>query len=254
MVFVMEVSMTNYWIKLYHEILDDPKMATLPDGVWRRCVELFLLAGRLNKDGILPCTKQIAWALRMDVKKLEADIKELERVGVLKRDGEGWEVSHFATRQAASSDKERKTNERNRKNAEQYYKEPVTKRDKLVTPPVTIRETDQITDNRSDNRSEAEAEQITPPPPIEEQMYRAVTHHTGTPSGERDEIYNTMRQIISLHGENTLEYLRPFWETCHARYPGNIKAFWLTDWAATGIIPNGKPKEPIVDMKGYTYA
>jgi len=25
-----------YWIKLYHEILNDPKMGRLPDRLWRR--------------------------------------------------------------------------------------------------------------------------------------------------------------------------------------------------------------------------
>jgi len=27
--------MADYWIKLYHEIIDDPKMATMPDRLWR---------------------------------------------------------------------------------------------------------------------------------------------------------------------------------------------------------------------------
>lgn len=31
--------MADYWLKLYIEILDDPKMATLPDRVWREKVE-----------------------------------------------------------------------------------------------------------------------------------------------------------------------------------------------------------------------
>lgn len=31
--------MANYWIKLYHEILDDPLMATMPDRLWRRTIE-----------------------------------------------------------------------------------------------------------------------------------------------------------------------------------------------------------------------
>ena len=31
-----------YWIKLYHEVLDDPKMALLPDRLWRRTIELFI--------------------------------------------------------------------------------------------------------------------------------------------------------------------------------------------------------------------
>jgi hypothetical protein len=70
-----------------------------------------------------------------------------------------------------------------------------------------------------------------------EQLYRAVTHHNSTPSGE-----------------NAVDYLHPFWTACHERYPGTVKAFWLTDWAATGIIPNGKKPDEKPDLKGYTYA
>lgn len=40
----------KYWIKLYHEILHDPKMGRLPDNLWRRCIELFLLAGELGAE------------------------------------------------------------------------------------------------------------------------------------------------------------------------------------------------------------
>ena len=31
--------MYKYWIKLYHEILDDPKMGRLSDRTWRRTNE-----------------------------------------------------------------------------------------------------------------------------------------------------------------------------------------------------------------------
>ncbi len=50
----------NYWIKLYHEILRDPKMARLPDRVWRRTIELFLLAGEIGKNGTIRNTDDIA--------------------------------------------------------------------------------------------------------------------------------------------------------------------------------------------------
>ena len=41
---------TRIWIKLYLEILDDPKMDLLPDWLWRRAIELFLLAGENGND------------------------------------------------------------------------------------------------------------------------------------------------------------------------------------------------------------
>jgi len=42
---------TRFWIKLFLEILDDPKMGFLPDWRWQRAVELFLLAGENWNDG-----------------------------------------------------------------------------------------------------------------------------------------------------------------------------------------------------------
>jgi len=35
----------NYWIKLYIEILHDAKMGAMSDRLWRRTIEMFLLAG-----------------------------------------------------------------------------------------------------------------------------------------------------------------------------------------------------------------
>ena len=42
---------SRYWIKLYHEILEDPKMGRLSDRQFRRVIELFLLAGDCEMDG-----------------------------------------------------------------------------------------------------------------------------------------------------------------------------------------------------------
>ena len=48
----------KFWIKLYHEILDDPKMGRMPDRLWRRTIELFLLAGEL--DGGISTARGVA--------------------------------------------------------------------------------------------------------------------------------------------------------------------------------------------------
>ena len=87
----------NYWIKLYHEILDDPKMATLPDRLWRRVIELFLIAGRLYEDGNLPETNQIAWTLRMNTDDLAMDMQQIATTGIVERTVNGWMIPKFAT-------------------------------------------------------------------------------------------------------------------------------------------------------------
>jgi len=138
--------MANYWIKLYIEILDDPKITTLPDRLWRRCIETFLLAGKLDgfmKEGNLPETKQLAWALRITTDELELDLKQLETTGIIQKTVTGWRVINFQKRQAATPDAERKRQERERRHKEQYNG---------VTPP------SRTVTQRAETESETETE------------------------------------------------------------------------------------------------
>ncbi len=132
--------MADYWIKLYHEILDDPKMATMPDNLWRRTTELFLLAGRLYKDGMLPDTKQIAWALRMDENVLETELQQIVTSGIIQKVEGGWFIPNFVKRQRASTNTERSAAYRERKQKQQYYGNATDAQRNVA----------QITDNRSD--------------------------------------------------------------------------------------------------------
>ena len=130
----------NYWIKLFIEILDDSKMATLPDRLWRRVIELFLLAGRYYKDGKLPDTNELSWSLRMSMDDLDLDLKQIAQTGIINKTDTGWLVVNFAKRQAKMTDAERAQAYRDRQHSKQYYgNEPVTLSDACVT---------QITDNR----------------------------------------------------------------------------------------------------------
>ena len=53
----------THGIKLYVEMLDDPKVGLLPDAVKWRWVSSLLLAGELNEDGYLPDINDAAWRL-----------------------------------------------------------------------------------------------------------------------------------------------------------------------------------------------
>lgn len=130
--------MTDYWIKLYHEILDDPKMATLPDRLWRRVIELFLCAGRLNQGGLLPDTKQLAWMLRISTDDLDLDLRQIAMTGIIQQTQDGWIVPKFAKRQGAATGAERVLRHRERQHKAQYYG------DNPGNAPVTLSYTDQI--------------------------------------------------------------------------------------------------------------
>ena len=112
---------SNYWIKLYHEILHDPKMGRLPDHLWRRFIELCLLAGEHDDDGTLPTVPDMAWTLRMNEEQLTADLHELQDAGFAHQDNGWWIVTNFAKRQAPVSSAERVSRYRDRKRKEQYY-------------------------------------------------------------------------------------------------------------------------------------
>lgn len=116
--------MTNYWIKLYHEILNDPKMALMPDNLWRRTIELFLLAGETGKGGQLPELEHISWLLRVPKSVLEGELKTLVEVGILSDIDGVYYVSKFTDRQASMSAAEHMRRKREKEKAGEYYDPP----------------------------------------------------------------------------------------------------------------------------------
>lgn len=142
--------MANYWIKLYHEILDDPLMATMPDRLWRRTIELFLVCGRFSDDGCLPNSKQIAWILRADITSIENDLQEIAALGIITETENGWAVKNFKKRQAPSSSTERSKAFRE-KERKYYCNENATEMQR------TVAQIQRDTDNRSDTEENAAA-------------------------------------------------------------------------------------------------
>jgi len=135
--------MADYWIKLYHEILDDPKMATLPDNVWRKVIELFLVAGRMNKDGEIPDAKQIAWMMRCDQEIIEKALIEIEKIGIAVKTDNGWIIQQFKKRQGKISGADRTKASREKSHRGEYYcNDSVTSLKRYVTQIRTDTDTD----------------------------------------------------------------------------------------------------------------
>lgn len=114
-----------FWLKLYHEMLDDADVAQLSDRLWRRYVECLLSAGNFGKSGLLPPLKTMSWRLRIPEKKLENDLSELAKQGFLEHTDQGWTVHKFAERQKPISGKDRAKRYRQHKKRN----DSVTKRD-----------------------------------------------------------------------------------------------------------------------------
>ncbi|HNW93123.1 MAG TPA: hypothetical protein PKM88_09485 [bacterium] len=174
--------MAGYWIKLYQEILDDPKMATMSDHLWRRTIELFLVAGKYFDDGNIPDAKQVAWVLRSDEASISADLEAIAATGIITKTENGWIVNKFKLRQSAVSGKDRKAQQRERDHRDQYYgHENVTKCDI---------DTDIDTDTDTDQKQ-------TQTPPAPEKPDRLTLH---------DQTYIPMlAQIAALFGEADLQ-------------------------------------------------
>jgi hypothetical protein len=94
----------NYWAKIWIDILEEAKVASLPESSWRRFVECILLAKQENEGGFLPDTFQMAFSLRINEQSLKDDMTRLALAGLVElRDtpqGERWFIPKFEDRQA----------------------------------------------------------------------------------------------------------------------------------------------------------
>ena len=111
----------KYWLKLYYEILDDPKMGRLRPAVKWRFIECLLVAGEQDADGFLPDTDELAWRVRADVEQLETDLLDLLHAGLLQKIDGRWYVTKFAERQSAVTGAERTARFRERQKKQEYY-------------------------------------------------------------------------------------------------------------------------------------
>jgi DNA-binding transcriptional regulator YhcF (GntR family) len=110
----------KYWLKMYHESLHDPKVASLPDNVWRRWWECCLMAGELNEEGFLPDVYEMAFTCRISEETIKSELSQLAQRGMLelkldKDKSERWYVTNFKKRQAPSPTAERMREYRKRK-------------------------------------------------------------------------------------------------------------------------------------------
>jgi hypothetical protein len=111
----------KYWLKLYHEMLDDPKIGQLRAPLRWRFIECLLVAGECDEGGYLPDVPQYAWRVRADAETVETDFVTLADAGLLSQDNGAWLVTQFAERQAPVSGAERVARHRERQKKAEYY-------------------------------------------------------------------------------------------------------------------------------------
>ena len=101
--------MASYvWAKVWIEILYDYKMACLSDHLWRRTIELILLAKELDPvEGYLPHIDEMAFKLRSSPELLEAELNDLAAVGIVELLQDGLFLPNFKVRPGKISGAER---------------------------------------------------------------------------------------------------------------------------------------------------
>lgn len=167
--------MSYLWAKLWIEMIDDRKTASLPDSSWRRFVECILLAMEVNQGGRLPSVADMAWRLRITPETMADDMTRLALSGLVELDTDDtWKVTNFVKRQAAIPVAERVANhrERQKRNNPPSGNANVTQETPDSNEHVTDRYTDKIRidqkrgeKNARATQSQPEKQEIPPPPP-----------------------------------------------------------------------------------------
>ena len=98
------IQMTTYtWIKLYIEILDDPKIGLMPDWLFRRFMQFLLVAREYNHDGLLGPVSKLAWRLRSSEDDMLDALRTMSEIGIVAKTPDGWLVVNFKKRQNCKS-------------------------------------------------------------------------------------------------------------------------------------------------------
>lgn len=231
---------SQYWIKLYVEIIDDPKMGRLSRSLRYRVIEMLVLAGECNQHGYLPPLEDMAWKLRENVETLESDLIELAKSRILDQRNGNWYVVNFEKRQAPSS---------NAKRVQEFRKR---QRNADVTKSYTSNAPESVSETETESEAKIEEEVLLLPlTPLEAskhpdiQLFQRVSR---TFPGVNDYriVIDAVRFLRQNHPHETeLEsYLTPFWlawdnlKRTDGKPANKTNPTWLTEWAVQNRIPD----------------
>ena len=108
----------GYWLKLYTDILDDPKYFKLSDSAKLGMYEIYLVGKKVENGettGQLPSLDEIAFYTRKSIEWWQPVIQELINLKIISEDG--GVIKNFIKRQEAIPDSERSKQYRARCNA-----------------------------------------------------------------------------------------------------------------------------------------
>ncbi len=125
--------MAGYWLKLYTEIIDDPKYHRLSDQAKIGMIELMVVAKKCNRNGELPSIEDICFYTRRPVEWWGKVIAELEKIEFVINSENSVIIRKFAERQKAVNEAERQKLSREIRHRKEFSHEPVTGLSRNVT-------------------------------------------------------------------------------------------------------------------------
>lgn len=254
------------WVKLYTEMLDDPKIGRLPDAIKWRFVSLILLAGECDQDGALQASDKpmsiddIAWRLRMPSEQCEAEIESLLMCGVLELDADVYYLPKFSDRQGRPQS-EKRAQWRERQARYRESKETQDKTQESVTRDSPVTNASRVEKRRVEkSRVEKSAgkPRTTTPLPIQAQTFidAGGKFPSGTLSDGTSKKDNAIRVICDTvkDDEQSLLLWRQVVSAYCAQWSAKSYTVMLNDYYLSGRIPgqskngNGhtEPRKPSV--------
>jgi hypothetical protein len=180
--------MAGYWLKLYTEILDDPKYYRLSDNAKLGMYELMLVAKKVGQDGHLPGVDDIEFYTRRSASWWEPVIDELKAINFITGNEAGHVIRKFEDRQKAVTDTEK----------QRYYREALHKKEFTGDVPVTevLRN---VTESKSKRKIkstevEKEIEENNAPSPVQ----RLLESLTGIPPANAADV-DAIREIEMMN-------------------------------------------------------
>lgn len=161
--------MTRQWVKSWVDILDNPKVMSLPGGTYKVWSCLLHIAGRIDRDGLLPSIEKCAFIIHSKVPELQAHIDALVEAELLDQTSDGLQMHDWSDWQTRKpSDEPERVRERVQK-SRSNAKAEVTPRNAIQSDtesvtPNTINANDVTPSNAIHNVTE----NVTPVTPLEE--------------------------------------------------------------------------------------
>lgn len=235
--------MAGYWLKLYTEILDDPKYNRLTDNAKLGMIELMVVAKKVDREGELPSMSDVCFYTRRSEEWWKPVIEELKRIEFIVEQDDENVIRKFKDRQDCANNAERQKAYRENKHKNEFSNASVTNVSRNVT------------ENREDIDKSREEEDTTTSPAYSDlvpsfgehhppyiRIISEVTKHVSPPSTDQEKIFSAIDALWPKYPsvDKMVSYLRPYFNDWKQRKTKAGKSYsennyaWLYDLAVTG--------------------